>query len=602
MLRQIVSSHWFALADLLLVILSGLVWIFRPEIGIFPIIAIALIPWALRWMAGLALFKGNLIDWLVIIFLITAWIGFWAAYDWEAAWSKVWFVVLAVLLYYALSSQPVENFEWICALVFCIGVGVAIYFFLTHDFVALPRKVEIVNRLGRWMMGIIPRPGWPPIHPNYVAGMAAIMTPFILYPAGKLVKRKTLLSAFARVIIFIGSIVALSAIFMATSRGVIMAIASAAGLWVVWWIANLIGGRLQVRREAVFPSLVLISLCAVVLFLYSGPANSSSVSTDDYYFGTGSRSELFARSMYLLLDFPYTGGGLGTFPGLFSFYMLGIPNLNVPNSHNLFLDVAIEQGLLGGLAFLIIFLMSIWFTARAITEAKSSQVYMFGWLILFTLVIAFVHGMVDDYLYNGNGTMLSLVLPGLSSTMQPRRKNVVPFPRIVIVITLALTGFLMLNLNRVRSAWYADIGAVQMAKVELAGFPTNQWIEPSILPKLEQADASLHSALQADPTNRTANHRLGLITMLRGDFLLATAYLEKANQEAPNHRGIIKSLGYCYVWEGNMEKALFFLDKIPEAKEELGIYVWWWGMQGRPDLAQKASTMSSKLEAISHQD
>jgi hypothetical protein len=51
-----------------------------------------------------------------------------------------------------------------------------------------------------------------------------------------------------------------------------------------------------------------------------------------------------------------------------------------------------------------------------------------------------------------------------------------------------------------------------------------------------------------------------------------------------------------------MEKALFFLDKIPEAKEELGIYVWWWGMQGRPDLAQKASTMSSKLEAISHQD
>jgi O-antigen ligase len=50
--------------------------------------------------------------------------------------------------------------------------------------------------------------------------------------------------------------------------------------------------------------------------------------------------------------------------------MLGIPSFYVANSHNIFLDVAIEQGLLGGLSVLIIFVMSIWFMARAIAKNR----------------------------------------------------------------------------------------------------------------------------------------------------------------------------------------------------------------------------------------
>jgi hypothetical protein len=86
-------------------------------------------------------------------------VGYWAAYDREAAWSKVWFIVLAVLMYYALAAQPKENLEWVCTILFCIGFGVAIYFFLTQDFVALPRKVELINRIGRWVMEVVPEIG-----------------------------------------------------------------------------------------------------------------------------------------------------------------------------------------------------------------------------------------------------------------------------------------------------------------------------------------------------------------------------------------------------------------------------------------------------------
>jgi tetratricopeptide (TPR) repeat protein len=217
------------------------------------------------------------------------------------------------------------------------------------------------------------------------------------------------------------------------------------------------------------------------------------------------------------------------------------------------------------------------------------------------LVIAFVHGMVDDYLYNGSGTFLSLALAGFSTSLSPEPARVASHKKryIPVIVALALMSFFMINLTGFRSAWYANLGAVQLAKVELAGFPTNQWIEPGMFPELEQADASLRASLQADPSNRTANHRLGLISMLQEDFPSAAAYLENAYQEAPNHRGIIKSLGYCYAWAGDTEKAVLFLSRIPEAKDELESYVWWWGVQGRPDLAEKAHTIFHGLKRFS---
>jgi hypothetical protein len=401
--------------------------------------------------------------------------------------------------------------------------------------------------------------------------------------------------------VFLGLGVAVSAIFMTTSRGIIMAMVSAFGAWIGWWIVGLNGNRPRLRREAIFPALILIYLCAVVLFLYAGPANSGGRISTHYPYGTGSRAELFARSLYLVLDFPFTGGGLAAFPGLYSYYMLGIPFFNVPNSHNLFLDVTIEQGLLGGLSFLVVFLMSIWFMAKAIVKADALQARPLHWLILFVLVIAFVHGMVDDYLYNGSGTFLSLALAGVSTSLSPEparaashKKRYTP-----IIVALTLISFFMINLNGVRSAWSANLGAVQMAKVELTGFPTNQWTEPVILPELGQPSASLRTALQADPANRTANHRLGLISMLQEDFPSAAAYLENARQQAPNHRGIIKSLGYCYAWSGDTEKAVLFLNRIPEAKDELESYIGWWGIQGRPDLAEKAQVVFHGLKRFS---
>lgn len=604
-MRKLIENQWFALFDLLLVLICGAVWMIRPELGVW-FILIALLPWGLRIITRRFPFKRTPLDWLIAVFIVTAWVGYWVAYDKSAAWNKAWLMVTAVLLYYALVAQPKENWPGLCILFFCVGVGISGYYFLTHDFVAAPRKFEFVNRIGKWLMDIRPQTGWIPIHPNYVAGLSAIMSPFILYPV--LVSDKKVNQ---RVVLFytftlIGLSIILFALFMATSRGVVMAVVSGFGVWLLWRFVNLNGFRHQIKMGAFFPFAVLVYLSLIIVFLYVGPAKSGGIFSTNYYYGDGSRSELLSRSLYLLWDYPFTGGGLGAFPGLYSQYLLNIPFFNVSNSHNMFLDVAIELGLFGGFSFVLMYLAGIWLVSRSLTQERTIKTQILNWILLFSLIVTVIHGMVDDYLFNGNGTILSLFLVALSVLVSQGKdlskpvivkldRRIAGFGLIVIIFMVALSS------KSILSAWYANLGSVLMSQVELDGFPNSGWAGPAIVSRLGDAEIALRSSLQFDPNNRTANQRLGMISMLRHNFESASEYLEMANKVAPSHRGIVKSLGYCYVWLGELEKAEFFLSRIPEAQEELDVYIWWWGTQGRDDLSDNAALALQTLKDTANQ-
>jgi hypothetical protein len=93
----------------------------------------------------------------------------------------------------------------------------------------------------------------------------------------------------------------------------------------------------------------------------------------------------------------------------------------------------------------------------------------------------------------------------------------------------------------------------------------------------------------------TAHHRLGLIAAAHGDNAAAVAQLEQAYSANPSHRGIRKVLGYSYVWLGQIDRAFPLLTTIPEAQAEMSLYAWWWGTQGRDDLAARAAQMAERL-------
>ena len=149
----------------------------------------------------------------------------------------------------------------------------------------------------------------------------------------------------------------------------------------------------------------------------------------------------------------------------------------------------------------------------------------------------------------------------------------------------------------VLASWYANIGALSLAKEELVGWPTGKWSNGSNVASLHEAESYFLKSLNSDYANQTANYRMGLIWMLRRDFSKAVNYLEISYRTTPSHRGIIKNLGYCYTWLGEYDKALLLLEQIPEAGEEMQTYTWWWNTNNREDLAQKASNMANLLSS-----
>jgi tetratricopeptide (TPR) repeat protein len=83
--------------------------------------------------------------------------------------------------------------------------------------------------------------------------------------------------------------------------------------------------------------------------------------------------------------------------------------------------------------------------------------------------------------------------------------------------------------------------------------------------------------------------------MQEGDFQKAVSFLEAALKADKTHRGIVKNLGYSYLWLGQYDQAQVLLERLPEARLELTAYAGWWKIQGRNDLAAKAAWMSKHL-------
>ena len=604
-MRRIVTHPGFPIVNLFLVLASGVAWILIPELGIW-FTLLALLASGALFLADNSLLKRIPYTLLLAVFLITAFIGYWAAYDKSSGWIKLWLIITAILLYYALAAQPKQNLLVLSLLSFCLGLGVAIYFFLTFDFAG------IFTGTALWWISSRPYLGWPAIHHGYTSGLLLITTLFAFYWLRDIWQKSfNKVSTAPKIFAVLGFGVMLLAFILTVSRGLWLAAACGLGTWVLWRIVTLERFAKQPRIKSSFPLLVLLYLGVIVIIVYLGPARTVGAGQGEY--GNNTRAEVFERGTYFLSEYPITGSGLDSFPGLYSQYVLVIPHFYYINSYNVFLDVGIEQGLAGGLALILVYLGSLWLAARAVMKAESNELRFLGWLSLLALIVTILHGLFYDYLYNGVGTVLLLFpvgmvtlfvgyINGLSTQIvQPRKTASIPSRAIIVIPILSIVVLLALSRDKLAGLWYADLGAVQMSQVELKHFPTNEWATSAVVPELTVADASLRSALRYDPNNQTANYRLGLISMLRQDFTSAAVYLEKAHESSPSHRGIIKNLGYCYVWLGEMDKAKALLEQIPESQQELGVYSWWWGVQGRQDLAIYAFEFGSRLDMQTNQ-
>ena len=410
--------------------------------------------------------------------------------------------------------------------------------------------------------------------------------------------------------VFTGGLAFVS-LLMTSSRAAWGALSIALGCWFLWALVGRIvqwstplSSRDFLSQPRLFAFLIVLLGGLAVIFLIKFPGGIDALFNSIPGAGDGgSRLNLYKNSLPLLQDFIFTGGGLGAFAGLYSRYVLVIPYFFFGYSHNLFLDVALEQGIFGILAFLAIFTGSVWLLI------KDKQFQSFHWAVLASLIVVGLHGLLDDALYGERGTPLLFLSISLALAVIQNRSSNLKVSSASITFKygnwhrrslagggIALVLILFIFGRPLLANWYADLGAVQMARLELKGFPPGNWEIGDLVIELASAERLFDRAIQISPKNHTALYRLGLIAMIRRDYPVAINHLEKAFDEDSKNRGIQKNLGYSYVWTGQFDLAAHLLQAVPEARNEMDVYTWWWRTQGRNDLASNAAQMMQIMD------
>jgi hypothetical protein len=609
---RLVENRWFALADLVLVVSAGIGWVLVPQLG-WRLLPLALLPWAFRLAAGRFPFKRTRFDLLLLVFLLTAVVGVWAAYNREAALAKFWLLVAGILLFYVLAGQPKANLWLIAGLISVFGVGVAVTFLLTQDWQTNQAKINLVQKLAIWWMDVRPGLMSGQIHHNTAGGMMAITAPFVVVLGIHAWReKKRSLSVFMVVV----ALLIVIGLLMTTSWGAWVASGTALGLWLLWMLSRILAKFVNRSSTLIFGTAVILAtiLAVIVVSLTSGGVLGF---TERFLGATNlvTRLELAQSTHNLVVDFPLTGGGLASFPGLYSHYILGIPFYYYGYSHNHFFDVVLEQGILGFLMFTLIYLSCFWLLfSKLLTTTKPSLI-----LASFaSLIIILIHGLVDNVIYYQWGTLLVFMIPGLVvGITRPSVKQLTKGTQFqkqtpvqtshfawrilaiggVVTVALVFTILGFTNRQNLLSSWHANLGSVEMARIELADFPSGKWDDERYIELLHPVEQYFLRALDHNPNNRTAQHRLGLMALQRRDFSTAITYLETAYRIDSHHRGIQKSLGYAYAWAGEFDLAYQLLTQIPEARQEMSTYVWWWQTQGREDLADNANNMLATLDS-----
>lgn len=576
---------------------------------------VATLPLGIKLVEGGLSWKATRVDVPVIIFGVTAIIGYTASYDRTMRWSFLWLVMFAILFFYITSRRTIAELwimldGWMLA-----AAAVSVYFLFTHDWLAYPAEFGWLQKAGMAWENIRPDLGLEAFEPNIVGGVLAVLAPMIVaaFVRGLLAgqRKRTLIRLLVLSLTLVG-------ILLSSSRGAWMALligSIVAAVWVSY--SNFLPiVRMDVFRKV--SALMLIPGLVLGFWILSLTIGNLPVQLDAVIPGAPgaqSRAALTQDAIRLLQDYPFTGSGLASFPGQYSRYVLVVSQYYFGYAHNLFLDIALAQGPFGLTAMVVMLAGALWLLIALppATDGLRRDIEAMRTAIIASLIVVVMHGLVDDPLYTSRGIVVLFFLPACAVAIHRQGMQVLADPQesgsgthgyhwwtsiltaasgIAIVIALAGTA----SPNGLLSKYLSNQAAISLSRRELAGFPGGVVFQIEHLAADGIQRQRLERAIELDRENRTAFHRLGLLELRRGDFQPAALRLEQALSIDPNHQGISKALGYTYVWLGEFEKAETILAGFPAARTEMEGYAHWWSTQDRPDLSENASRMTSVLK------
>jgi tetratricopeptide (TPR) repeat protein len=564
---------------------------------------------------------GTRFDLPLLLFLVSAALGAWLAFDPPAASAKFWQIVGGLALFDSLVFAPEEatifgrRFSPVRGLLLLLPALIAAYFLLGADWSTAMGKAPRLDPAMRWFawwQAAFMAGAWLPqsiaaaatthaLHPNVAGGLIAALIPLQIAAASQ--TARDFAPPAARAAAWLLVALSFLGLLMTASRGAWIALASVGAVWLLW--------RLRGRRWSRRAWLVLAGLLGLAM-----ATGAALVWTWGPLVSPGGRVELLHNSVELALDTPFTGIGLGKgiFQMAYSSYVLLLHVGHTIHSHVLPLNIWLEQGLLGLAAF-------VWLLVAAARARYVSPEWRAAGLAALGVIL--IHGLVDDAFYGSRGVVLLFVplavlareelrfsrepRTGKAAAWLPRSKGpqvAALAPRTQLAgLTLAATAILILALlPPVRAAFQANLGAIAQTRAELSVYRWPDWpiqdaVRRSPSVDLGPAIARYRAALALDPGNAAANRRLGQIELSLGEYESARTHLEAAYAATSDARATRQLLGEAYAISGDPGRAPALWRGIDLGQGQIALRVWWYEHTGEKEKARKLLEAEAMLKA-----
>lgn len=286
------------------------------------------------------------------------------------------------------------------------------------------------------------------------------------------------------------------------------------GGYLVLGTTILIIGALMVRKRYILVKIFVGVVILMTIFILLGYGTKFVSLTQGAFFR---RWEYWIAGISMIKEHPVMGIGPDNFGILYSLYKIDIAE-ETQNAHNNFLQIWVEQGIFGLIAFCGIWVVAI---KKGLQELRNKRrlIYRLSLLGLFTGIIAFaIHNLGDFDWYIPGLTIIAWVflalLIWLSGTYREKMIIIKQLwvRGLCLMVVLPLGIWLLLHLERnIVAEYYINEGK--------KAFKSNNHT---------LAEGSARTSINLDKDNPDGYYLLGRICEAKGDYLGSISWYRKA--------------------------------------------------------------------------
>ncbi len=489
-----------------------------------------------KYIQGKLLILRTGLELPLLLFVFSAALSSWISYNQGPALVQFGRILVSVGLFVALIDNRSRTLETVAIGFLFAAAILASYWLIHNDLVRITHRLNWIGPVAESVRDILTKAPLTHTHHNLVAGVLLASIPFGFVLSWERWRKTFTLhaaGAWPASLFTLCTGIILYSLWATESNGAwmgLIAMGAAIGIAAIqrkWFPQN--------RSKTIFRlAFFLMSLIIVLGILYAVISNQIIDPSNPLALSLQSRLGPWQGGMMLVRDYLFTGSGLQTFPMVYSLYSLLIHVPYLEHAHNSFLEIWIEQGLLGCLAVVwggwMIF-KSAW------CSLDRKDIHPLGWAGLAAVFACVVHGAVDVAFYDTWTLPVVGLLLGFTalicegSVFKPQPMQHLRKASWVAVLILALSGFIVWFYRQPLAAtWYANLGALEQTRVELSQYnPAN--FENLTLDQIRQdsdlgaAQDHFQQALRFQPEQLTALQRLAAIALARRQYSQALDWM-----------------------------------------------------------------------------